>query len=82
MKKYKYFLLDAGDAFYELTNGAMPDAVVDVNTAKAMLWGGRRRDAFFISIPGASRAPCLHGGLVGRRCATKPLHRFAELVRL
>lgn len=37
VKKYKYFLLSAGDAFYEPPNGDTPDAAVDVSKARAVI---------------------------------------------
>jgi len=37
VKKYKYFLLSAGDAFCEPPNGDTPDAAVDVSTARAVI---------------------------------------------
>jgi len=37
VKKYKYFLLSAGDAFYEPLDGDTPGAAVDVSTARAVI---------------------------------------------
>jgi len=61
VKKYKYFLLSAGDAFYEPPNGDTPDAAVDVSMARRLSEGGTRHEAFLIQVSGSALAAYSHG---------------------